>query len=115
MYGSSWSLIRIVFDLLDQMGSVSSEDELERLSERFERYSISADVSESESSGGGFLCRPYYDHDCDSEPSPLAGPDFSDNSAFPAQVPVTLPVIGGRHVVITAEDETEKPQRELTG
>ncbi|XP_030950852.1 rop guanine nucleotide exchange factor 1-like [Quercus lobata] len=96
------------------MGSVSSEDELERLSERFESYSISADVSESESSGGGFLGRPYYDHDCDSEPSSLAGPDFSDNSAFPAQVPVTLPVIGGRHVVIPAEDETEKPERELT-
>ncbi|KAM3710945.1 hypothetical protein ACB098_01G071600 [Castanea mollissima] len=97
------------------MGSVSSEDELERLSERFESYSISADVSESESSGGGFLCRPYYDHDCDSEPSPLAaGTAFSDNSAFPAQVPVTLSVIGGRHVVIPAEDETEKPERELT-
>lgn len=115
MYGSLWSSIRVVFDLLDQMGSVSSEDELERLSERFESYSLSADVSESESSGGGFLCRPYYDHDCDSEPSPLAGTAFSDNSAFPARVPVTLSVIGGRRVMIPGEDETEKPERELTG
>ncbi|GMY28149.1 rop guanine nucleotide exchange factor 1-like [Fagus crenata] len=86
------------------MASVSSEDELDRLSERFESYSLSADVSESESSGR-------YDHECDSETpftsSPQSGPE---NSAFP----VTLPGIGGRHVVIQAEERTEEPERELT-
>ncbi|KAK8642317.1 hypothetical protein V6N13_011665 [Hibiscus sabdariffa] len=40
------------------MGSVSSEECFDQISERFESYSLSADVSESESSSG-FSCRRF--------------------------------------------------------
>ncbi|XP_041021541.1 rop guanine nucleotide exchange factor 1-like [Juglans microcarpa x Juglans regia] len=82
------------------MGSVSSEDGFDQLSERFESYSLSADIGDSETSSS-------------LTSSPLAGPDFVDNPGFPAPVPVLLPVVGGRHVVIPAK-RTEKPVAELS-
>lgn len=81
------------------MGSVSSE-------EGFESYSLSADVSESESSGTtGFSCRRFeIDQKAGSTnsltSSPLVVPDLVDGSSFTKQVPVMSPVVGGRHVVI---------------
>jgi hypothetical protein len=86
------------------MGSVSSEDDFDQLSERFESYSLSADVSESESSSGFFSLTS----------SPLAGNEVDENSDIPAPVPVMLPVVGGRHVVIPAK-KTDNSETELSG
>ncbi|CAL5416160.1 unnamed protein product [Camellia sinensis] len=72
------------------MGSVSSDDDYDHHSERFESYSLSADVSESESSSTFS-----YDPQAASS-SPLAVPPN-----FPA--PLHFPVVGGRHVIIPAE------------
>ncbi|CAL5349478.1 hypothetical protein CsSME_00036379 [Camellia sinensis var. sinensis] len=72
------------------MGSVSSDDDSDHHSERFESYSLSADVSESESSSTFS-----YDPQAASS-SPLAVPPN-----FPA--PLHFPVVGGRHVIIPAE------------
>ncbi|KAG2692868.1 hypothetical protein I3760_08G072100 [Carya illinoinensis] len=96
------------------MGSVSSEDGFDQLSERFESYSLSADISDSETSSG-FSCSRY-DRECVSSSltsSPLAGPEFVDNPGFLEPVPVLLPVVGDRHVVIPAK-RTEKPVAELS-
>ncbi|CAL5418533.1 unnamed protein product [Camellia sinensis] len=72
------------------MGSVSSDDDSDHHSERFESYSLSADVSESESSSTFS-----YDPQAASS-SPLAVPPN-----FPA--PLHFPVVDGRHVIIPAE------------
>ncbi|THF95978.1 hypothetical protein TEA_009381 [Camellia sinensis var. sinensis] len=72
------------------MGSVSSDDDSDHHSERLESYSLSADVSESESSSTFS-----YDPQAASS-SPLAVPPN-----FPA--PLHFPVVGGRHVIIPAE------------
>jgi hypothetical protein len=98
------------------MGSVSSEDDFDQLSERFESYSLSADVSESESSSG-FFSRRRYGHECvvsSLTSSPLAGNEVDENSDIPAPVPVMLPVVGGRHVVIPAK-KTDNSETELSG
>ncbi|GAV56698.1 PRONE domain-containing protein [Cephalotus follicularis] len=82
------------------MESYSSEDEqFDALSERFDRYSLSADVSESETSSG-------YDHEPD------------DDSSFNDPVPVMFPVVGGRHVVIydnmtDKKSETDRSEVEM--
>ncbi|XP_062165545.1 rop guanine nucleotide exchange factor 1-like isoform X2 [Alnus glutinosa] len=97
------------------MGSVSSEDDFDQLSERFESYSLSADVSESESSSG-FFSRRRYGHECvvsSLTSSPLAGNEVGENSDIPAPVPVMLPVVGGRHVVIPAK-KTDNSETELS-
>ncbi|XP_021641361.1 rop guanine nucleotide exchange factor 1 isoform X2 [Hevea brasiliensis] len=99
------------------MGSVSSEDELDQLSERFEfdSYSLSADVSESESSSS-FSCRRY-DHQGTSTSfpsSPLAGPQFRDGYISLPPLPIMLPpVVGGRHVTFPT-DKAEKPENDLS-
>ncbi|KDP36853.1 hypothetical protein JCGZ_08144 [Jatropha curcas] len=85
------------------METVSSEEELDQLSERceFDSYSLSADVSESESSSS-FSC-PHYDHQGASTSftsSPLTGPQFHDGFNSPPPLPIMLPVVSGRHVTI---------------
>ncbi|XWS24563.1 hypothetical protein CRYUN_Cryun28dG0113400 [Craigia yunnanensis] len=96
------------------MGSVSSEEGFDQISERFESYSLSADVSESESSSG-FCCRRFDPEGGSSSltSSPLAGPEFVDCSSFTARVPVMLPVAGGRHVVIPSK-KTELPEADMS-
>lgn len=103
------------------MGSIgvsSEDDELEQLSERLDSYSLSADVSESESSGG-FSCRQYGRQapaaSASLTSSPPSGPDFAD--IFYSQqppMPFVLPAVGGRRVVL-APTMTEKPQTKLSG
>ena len=97
------------------MGSVSSEEGFDQISERFESYSLSADVSESESSSGFCCCR--FDQEGGSSSltsSPLARPEFVDGSSFPARVPVMLPVFGGRHVVISSK-KAKLPEADMSG
>ncbi|GMH02933.1 hypothetical protein Nepgr_004772 [Nepenthes gracilis] len=94
------------------MGSLSSEDEAyDEQSDRCGSYSLSADVSESESSSG-FSCRRF-DADgvsCSMTPSPLGYRPVVGNCSFPAPPPLVLPVIGGRDVVVW----DEKPQKPET-
>ncbi|KAL6982634.1 Rop guanine nucleotide exchange factor 1 [Sarracenia purpurea var. burkii] len=71
------------------MASVSSEDDFDRQSERFESYSLSADVSEWESSST-FSYDPQLASSSITS-SPLAGPNYAANLDF-----------GDRHVVIPA-------------
>ncbi|GMN34858.1 hypothetical protein TIFTF001_004926 [Ficus carica] len=94
----------------------SSDDELDRLSERFESYSLSADVSESESSGS------FSHHQCDLEAGtssslasspPLPGPASAGRSVLTARINVNFPVISGRNVVVPATN-TEKPETDLS-
>uniref|UniRef100_A0A6N2LDH1 Uncharacterized protein n=1 Tax=Salix viminalis TaxID=40686 RepID=A0A6N2LDH1_SALVM len=95
------------------MGSVSSEDWLNQVSERFEldSYSLSADVSESESdtSSSSFSCRPHYLKDGASTSFTSSTPDFAGNSVSPLPLPVIQPVVGGRHVAATPEEKEDKP------
>lgn len=84
---------------------VSSEDDFDGMSERFESYSLSADVSESESSNGcgsgRFLCRRFNDGERISvslTSSPFVGTELVDNCGGSQSVPIMLPVVGGRHV-----------------
>ena len=97
------------------MGSVSSERGFDQISERLESYSLSADVSESESSSG-FSCRRFDQEGGSSSltSSQLAGPEFVDGSSFTARIPVMLPVVGGRHVVIPAKKE-EVSKADMSG
>ncbi|KAE8674779.1 Rop guanine nucleotide exchange factor 1 [Hibiscus syriacus] len=91
------------------MGSVSSEECFDQISERFESYSLSADVSESESSCG-FSCRRF-DRGGSSflTSSPPVGSEFVDVSSLSTQVPVMLPVVGGRHEDIPSK-KVEEPE-----
>ncbi|CAK7346081.1 unnamed protein product [Dovyalis caffra] len=99
------------------MGSVSSEDWLDQVSERFEfdSYSLSADVSESESdtSSSSFSCRRNDLQGCASSSFVSSTPEFAGNSVSPAPFPVMLPVVGGRHVA-TPEEKEEKPDTDLS-
>ncbi|KAL5845400.1 hypothetical protein ACOSQ4_011358 [Xanthoceras sorbifolium] len=103
------------------MESVSSEDEFDEMSERFESYSMSADVSESESStGGSFSCRRFDERQRISislTSSPLLGPESADNSGCSESVPIMLPVVGGRHVAVplktTEVRDTDSSEVEL--
>ncbi|XAR64241.1 hypothetical protein NMG60_11024507 [Bertholletia excelsa] len=89
------------------MGSVSSEDDSDRQSERFEDgYCISADVSESESSST-FSYEPQAASSSLTS-SPVAGLEFSSGFNFPAPPHITLPVVGDRYVV-THPDKLRKP------
>ncbi|KAM5565242.1 rop guanine nucleotide exchange factor 1-like [Rosa sericea] len=96
--------------------SFSSEDEeVEDLSERFESYSLSADVSESESSTStSFSCRKNEAHASTSmTSSPPSGPDFADIFYRKTALPVMLPAFGGgRNVVVPAM--TEKTEADLS-
>ncbi|KAA8537448.1 hypothetical protein F0562_026865 [Nyssa sinensis] len=96
---------------VSSMASVSSEDDFDQQSERLDSYSLSADVSESESSSTFS-----YDPQAASTSltsSPLVGPDSVANSHFPAAPSIMLPVIGGRHVVVPA-GKPKKPETELS-
>lgn len=98
------------------MESFSSEDDYDQLSERFERYSLSADVSESESSTN-LSCRQYENEGAASSSltsSPLAGLRCADNSLISAPAAGILPVVGGRDFVIPAA-KTERPETNLSG
>lgn len=89
------------------MASVSSEDCSD---DRCGSYSLSADVSESESSTS-FSGRRF-DADSLSAESPLGPRAFAGSSAFPA--PVMFPVVGGKDVVVW-EGRTQKSQPDLSG
>lgn len=88
------------------MASVSSEDCSD---DRCGSYSLSADVSESESSSS-FSGRRF-DADSISAESPLGRRGFAGNSGFPA--PVMFPVVGGKDVVVW-EDRTQKSEADLS-
>ncbi|KAL4333947.1 hypothetical protein GQ457_07G027420 [Hibiscus cannabinus] len=91
------------------MVSVSTEECFDQISERFESYSLSADVSESESSSG-FSCHRFDLGGSSSlASSPPAGSEFVDVSSFSTRVPVMLPVVGDRHVIIPST-KTEVPE-----
>ncbi|KAB2029861.1 hypothetical protein ERO13_D05G184700v2 [Gossypium hirsutum] len=82
------------------MGSISSEESFDQISEQLESYNLSADVSESESSSG-FSCRRFDRGGSSSlTSSPPAGSELVDGASFKERLPVMLPVVGGRHVVI---------------
>ncbi|KAK9271442.1 hypothetical protein L1049_027033 [Liquidambar formosana] len=87
------------------MGSVSSEDGFDRHSERFESYSLSADVSESESSGGS-PCRHYDPHAASTSLvySAFARPELALLSSFRAP-----PVVAER----PEKRDTEKSEVEV--
>ncbi|KAL2468174.1 Rop guanine nucleotide exchange factor 1 [Forsythia ovata] len=91
---------------------ISSEDEYEELqSRRFDDgYSLSADVSESESSTSStstFSSDPRLASTTVTS-SPL---ELASNSEFLAPPQVMLPVVGGRHVIIPAKKpERDKPE-----
>ncbi|CAA0807710.1 Rop guanine nucleotide exchange factor 1 [Striga hermonthica] len=81
------------------MGSVSSEEGSE---ERCGSYSLSADVSESESSAGDAV------EDVTGAPSSSAGfSSFAAGSSAPSTPAFTFPLIGGRDVVVL----DEKPRK----
>ncbi|TYJ34810.1 hypothetical protein E1A91_A05G194700v1 [Gossypium mustelinum] len=95
------------------MGSVSSEESFDQISEQLESYNLSADVSESESSSG-FSCRRFDRGGSSSlTSSPPAGSEFVDGASFKARLPVMLPVVGGRHVVIPTT-KAEVPEADMS-
>lgn len=88
------------------MGSVPSDDGSDQQSERCGSYSLSADVSESEScTSSSFSCRRF---DGEGASSSLASsPPLFSGGGFSFPVPVVMPVIGGKDVVVW----DEKPQK----
>lgn len=100
------------------MGSVSSEDWLDQVSERFEldSYSLSADVSgsESDTSSSSFSCRRYDLQGGASTSFTSSTPDFAGNSVSPLPLPVMLPVVGDRHVAASPDEMEEKPETDLS-
>ncbi|XP_011045480.1 PREDICTED: rop guanine nucleotide exchange factor 1 [Populus euphratica] len=97
------------------MGSVSSDDDGGG-SERCGSYSLSADVSESESctSSSNFSCRRGLGRDgggasssMTSSPCPVAG-----GFCFPA--PVMVPVIGGKDVVVWGSKNEKRRETDLS-
>ncbi|CAN4112603.1 unnamed protein product [Withania somnifera] len=96
------------------MGSVSSEEGSDQQSERCGSYTLSADVSESESSSSSFSCRRYDAEGASSSmaSSPLACQRFTAKSEFPAP-PFMFPVIGGKDVVL-CNDKSEKRLADLS-
>ncbi|KAK3038886.1 hypothetical protein RJ639_028608 [Escallonia herrerae] len=79
------------------MGSVSSEEDSQQ-SQRFESYSLSADVSESDDRSSSF-----------SDDFPATWPEFDSISDLPVPITIMLPVVGGGHV-LTPPDIPEKPE-----
>lgn len=99
------------------MGSVSSEEGSDQQSERCGSYSLSADVSESESSSSSFSCRRYDAEGASSSiaSSPLACRRFAAKSEFPTPMlpPFMFPVIGGKDVLL-CNHKSEKRQADLS-
>ncbi|KAL1833297.1 hypothetical protein ACET3Z_002948 [Daucus carota] len=95
------------------MPTISSEECSDQQSDdRGGSYSLSADVSESESSSSFSGCRFNAEAASSSMAStPLARRAFTGNAGCPA--PVMFPVVGGQDVVVW-EDKTEKPEANLS-
>lgn len=99
------------------MGSVSSEEGCDQQSERCGSYSLSADVSESETSSSSFSCRRFEAEGASTSmaSSPLTCRLLPGNYGFPPPPPPPLmvPVIGGRDVVVW-NDKPQKQETDLT-
>ncbi|KAE8668977.1 Rop guanine nucleotide exchange factor 1 [Hibiscus syriacus] len=93
------------------MGSVSSDDGFDQRSERCGSYSVSADVSESESCSS-FSCRRLDGEGCSS--SMTSSPRLPAAGRFGFQVPLMLPVIGGKDVVIRDDERPEKQDTKIS-
>lgn len=93
------------------MGSVSSDDGSDQQSDRCGSYSLSADVSESESCSS-FSCRRFDAEGASS--SMTSSPRPAVPGIFGVQAPVMLPVIGGKDVVAW-DDKPVKKDAELSG
>ncbi|XP_022970975.1 rop guanine nucleotide exchange factor 1-like [Cucurbita maxima] len=78
------------------MASVSSDDGSDQLSDRCGSYSLSADVSESESCSS-FSCRRF---DGEGASSSMASSPHPVSGHFCFPPPVSLPVIGGKDVLV---------------
>ncbi|PSS21784.1 Rop guanine nucleotide exchange factor like [Actinidia chinensis var. chinensis] len=99
------------------MASVSSEEGLDQQSDLCRSYSLSADVSESESSSS-FSCRRYDAEGASSSmvSSPPACRLMNRNFGFPEVAhpsPFTLPVIGGDDVGVW-DEKSEKQEADLS-
>lgn len=94
------------------MGSVSSDDDggSDQQSERCGSYSLSADVSESESCSS-FSCRRFGAEGASSSMSSSPRP-VADKFSFPT--PIMLPFIGGKDL-LRWDDKPEKRDSELSG
>ncbi|KGN46713.1 rop guanine nucleotide exchange factor 1 [Cucumis sativus] len=91
------------------MGSVSSDDGSDQLSDRCGSYSLSADVSESESCSS-FSCRRFDGEGASSSMASSPHP-VSANFCFPP--PVSLPVLGGKDVFVW-DDKSKKREADLS-
>ncbi|KAH1122719.1 hypothetical protein J1N35_005879 [Gossypium stocksii] len=94
------------------MGSVSSDDGFDEQSERCGSYSLSADVSESESCSS-FSYRWFDGEGCSSSMT-SSSPRLPAAGRFGFQVPLMLPVIGGKDVVIWDDKKPEKRDTNLS-
>ncbi|XP_050363932.1 rop guanine nucleotide exchange factor 1 [Argentina anserina] len=92
------------------MGSVSSDDGSDQQSDRCGSYSLSADVSESESCSS-FSCRRFDAEGASS--SMTSSPRPPAAGSFCVQAPVMLPVIGGKDVVAW-DDKPDKRDADLS-
>ncbi|XP_065866688.1 rop guanine nucleotide exchange factor 1 [Euphorbia lathyris] len=92
------------------MGSVSSDDESDQQSERCGSYSLSADVSESESCSS-FSCRRFDGEGASSSMTSSPCPPLP--SAFCFQTPVVLPGIGAKDLLIW-DVKPEKRETDLS-
>lgn len=93
------------------MGSVSDDDGSDQQSERCGSYSLSADVSESESCSS-FSYRRF---DCEGASSSITSsprPPVAGKFLFPT--PIMLPLIGGKEVVGWG-NKSEKREPDLSG
>ncbi|KDP27131.1 hypothetical protein JCGZ_20943 [Jatropha curcas] len=93
------------------MGSVSSDDGSDQQSERCGSYSLSADVSESESCSS-FSCRRF-DGGEGASSSITSSPRPPGKSSFSFQGPLMLPVIGGKDFMI-CDVKPEKRETDLS-
>ncbi|KAK2665659.1 hypothetical protein Ddye_004233 [Dipteronia dyeriana] len=96
-------------------GSVASDDDgSDQQSERCGSYSLSADVSESEScsSSSSFSCRRF-DAGEGASSSMTSSPRQVAARRFGFPVPVMLPVIGGKDVAVW-DEKLEKPDTDLS-
>ena len=99
--------------LPSSMEIYSSDDDLDRLSERFESYTMSADVSESESSTSCFSARQF-DHEAGaSTSSPPPRPSLGETSLLSAEMNASLPCFGVRNVAVPKAEK--KPESEMAG
>lgn len=89
---------------------MSSDDGSDQLSDRCGSYSLSADVSESESCSS-FSCRRFDGEGASSSMASSPHP-VSANFCFPP--PVSLPLLGGKDVFVW-DDKSKKREADLSG